>query len=256
MKLKLDDKGAVVVQDGKPVYVADDGKEIAFDAPATVETIRRLNGEAKGHRERAEAAETKLKPFVDAGITDAAAAAKALTTVQNLDHKKLVDAGEVDKVKAEAIKAVEDRYAPVVKENETLKQQIFSEKIGGGFARSKYIAEKLVLPADIAQARFGSHFKIEDGKTVAYDASGNKIFSRARPGEVADFDEAMETLVEQYPYKDHILKAPGSSGGGARGDGGAPGATPNDALNKLPASQRLDAVREQQHGQWLAGQAR
>lgn len=27
MKLKLDDQGHVVVQDGKPVYVHDDGKE-------------------------------------------------------------------------------------------------------------------------------------------------------------------------------------------------------------------------------------
>ena len=41
MKLKLDDKGAVVVQDGKPVYVTDDGKEIAFDAPATHATPSR-----------------------------------------------------------------------------------------------------------------------------------------------------------------------------------------------------------------------
>jgi hypothetical protein len=42
MKLKLDDKGQVVVQDGKPVYVADDGKEIVFDYPATLQTISRL----------------------------------------------------------------------------------------------------------------------------------------------------------------------------------------------------------------------
>lgn len=32
MKLKLDENGYVVVQDGKPVYVHDDGKEVAFDA--------------------------------------------------------------------------------------------------------------------------------------------------------------------------------------------------------------------------------
>jgi hypothetical protein len=43
--------------------VHDDGKEVAFDAPATVAKIGQLNGEAKGHRERAEAAESKLKAF-------------------------------------------------------------------------------------------------------------------------------------------------------------------------------------------------
>ena len=50
MKLKLDEQGHVVLQDGKPVYIHDDGKEVAFDAPATVATITRLNGEAKVQR--------------------------------------------------------------------------------------------------------------------------------------------------------------------------------------------------------------
>lgn len=31
MKLKLDTNGAVVLQDGAPVYIKDDGSEIAFD---------------------------------------------------------------------------------------------------------------------------------------------------------------------------------------------------------------------------------
>lgn len=213
MKLLLDANGNAVIRNGKPVYVGDDGKEIEFDAPATVQTITRLNAEAKSHRERAEAAETSLKTFE--GIADPAAARKALETVKNLDDKKLVDAGEVEKVKAEAIKAVEEKYAPVVKKAGDLEQALYSEKIGGSFSRSKVIADKFAIPADLVQARFGSAFKIEDGKTVAYDQAGQKIFSRARPGELADFDEALEVLVDQYPYKDSILKGSGASGGGA-----------------------------------------
>jgi hypothetical protein len=65
------------------------------------------------------------------------------------------------------------------------------------------------------QARFGQNFKIENGKIVATDLTGNKIFSRARPGEHADFEEALEILVDQYPHKDQILKGTGSSGSGA-----------------------------------------
>ena len=75
----------------------------------------------------------------------------------------------------------------------------------------------------MVQARFGSAFKVEDGKIVAYDNAGNKIFSRSRPGELADFDEALETLVDQYPYKDQILKGSGASGGGAQQGGGSGG---------------------------------
>ena len=219
MKLKLDEQGHAVLQDGKPVYVHDDGKEVAFDAPGTVATISRLNGEAKAHRERAEAAESALKPFKEAGIEDPAAAAKALSTVKNLDDKRLVDAGEVEKVKAEAIKAIEERYAPIVKEAETLKAQLNTHLIGGAFASSKFIAEKFAAegPAgvEIARALFGNSLKVEDGKVVGYDANGNKLYSRARPGELASADEAIELLVDAYPHKNHILKGTGANGGGA-----------------------------------------
>lgn len=225
MKLKtieIEGKTYAVIQDGKPVYTHDDGKEIAFDAPATVAKIGQLNGEAKGHRERAEAAEAKLKGFE--GIEDPAAALKAIATIKNLDDKKLVDAGEVEKVKAEAIKAVRAEFEPVVAERDKLKGDLFNEKIGGSFARSKYIADKLAIPSDLVQARFGDRFKIEDGKTVAYDAQGNKIYSRAKPGELADFEEAIDMIVDSYPHKDTILKGSGASGGGAGQSGAGGGA--------------------------------
>src|SRR5580693_10368393 len=107
MKLKLDDKGAVVVQDDKPVYVADDGKDVVFDYPATLATIARLNSEAKGHREEKEAAQVLLKNFD--GIEDPAKALKALEIVKNLDDKKLIEAGEVDKVRLEAKAAYDEQ---------------------------------------------------------------------------------------------------------------------------------------------------
>lgn len=217
MKLKLTPEGHAVVQDGKPVYVHDDGKEVAFDAVGTVATITRLNAEAKGHRERAESAEAALKPF--SGIEDAAKARKAMEMVANLDQKRLVDAGEKDRAIAEAIKAVEDKYAPAIKERDTLQSQLHSYMVGGAFARSKFIAEKFATkgPAgvEIAQALFGSRLKVEDGKVVAYDANGAKLYSRARPGELADTEEAIELLVESHPHKAHLIVGSGASGGGA-----------------------------------------
>lgn len=221
MKLKLDDAGHVVLADGKPVYVHDDGKEIGFDAAAAMGTIARLNGEARDHRVRAEQAEGRLKLFE--GIDDAEAARKALATVKNLDDKKLIDAGEVDRIKAEAIKAVEDKFKPVVSERDRLAQQLTDEMIGGAFARSKFIAEKMAIPADLVQARFGAAFKIEGGKVTAYDAAGNKMFSRVNPGDAPGFDEALEMLVDAYPHRDTILKGSGASGGGAQGGGGSAG---------------------------------
>ena len=223
MKLKLDENGHVVVQEGKPVYVHEDGKEVAFDASGTVSTITRLNAEAKSHRERAESAEKSLKGFD--GIADPAAARNALDVVSKLDQKKLVDAGEIDTVRNEISKAFQTQLDEANGKAQTYEQQLYAEKIGGSFARSKYIADKLVVPVDMVQATFGQNLKIEEGKVVAYDTQGQKIFSRVRPGELADFDEAIETLVSQYPHRDHILKSSNANGGGALGgDGGNSGA--------------------------------
>ncbi len=144
MPFKFDADGHIVLQEVNgqklPVFTDAQGKEAPFDADSTVATIGRLNGEAKGHRERAEAAEGKLKGFE--GIEDPAAALKALTTVKNLDEKNLIAAGDRDKAVSEAVKSVEEKYGPVVKENETLKGQLNNHLIGGAFASSKFIAEK------------------------------------------------------------------------------------------------------------------
>jgi hypothetical protein len=201
-----------------PVFIHADGKEAPFDADSTLGTISRLNGEAKAHRERAEAAAASLKAFE--GITDPAAAIKALNTVKSLDDKKLIDAGEAQRVRDEAIKSVQAQFEPIVKKASELEQQLYAEKIGGSFARSKFIADKVAIPADMVQAAFGRHFGIEGGKIVAKDANGNQLFSRTRHGEPADFDEALELLVEAYPHKASILKGSGASGGGAGGGGG------------------------------------
>lgn len=248
MPFKFDANGAIVTQEVNgqklPVYVHADGKEAPFDGDATISTISRLNGEAKSHRERAEKAEGTLKGFE--GITDPAAAIKALNTVKNLDDKKLVDAGEVEKVKQEAIKSVRAEFEPFVTKSKDLETQLYNEKIGGAFARSKFASEKLAIPADLVQAAFGARFKVEGGKTVATDANGQTIFSRTRHGEPADFEEALEIMVDQYPNKASILKGTGASGSGAGGNGnqGAGGkkTITRDAFNKLdPAAQATTA---------------
>lgn len=255
-KLKLDDKGSVVLQDGKPVFVADDGKEIVFDYDTTLSTISRLNGEAKQHREAKEAFEAKLKTFD--GIEDAEGARKALETVKNLDDKKLIDAGEVKRIKDEAKKAYEDqlraqeeKYQPIIKERDEYKGALHHEIIGGAFSRSKYIADKLAIPADLVESKFGSHFTIgDDNRIVAKGADGKEIYSRANPGNVADFDEALQAIVDAYSHKDSILKGTGASGGGAQGGGNNHGGkrvitrSAFDAMSPAEQSASAKAVRE------------
>ena len=252
MKLKLTDDGFAVVSDGKPVYVADDGKEVNFDYAATLSTISRLNGEAKTHRERAESLDTKLKAFE--GIEDPAAAREAITKLRDTDFSKLIHAGKLDEVKAEAQKAfeaqlrsVEEKYKPVVAERDGLRQSLHREKIGGSFGRSKFIAEKLAIPPDLVEAKFGAAFTIEDDRVIAKDRTGNHIFSRSRPGEIADFDEALEALVDNYPYRDSNLKGSGASGSNTTG--GTTGASGKKTMTRaqfdaLEVMDKHKAVRD------------
>lgn len=253
MKLKLDENGNVVVQNGHPVYVYDDGKEAAFDAAAAVSRITALNGEAMGHRKAKEEAEARAKAFE--GIEDAEAARKALETVANLDAGQLVTAGKVEEIKAAARKTAEEQVAAAARagaEREKtltaditkLQCQLHAELIGGSFTRSKFAVERLAIPADLVQARFGNAFKVEEGKVIAYDGAGNKLFSRTRPGETADFDEALEQLVDQYPHKEHILKGSGSSGGGASSSGGGGSAAKRGNFGGSKED-RLSAIKSQ-----------
>jgi len=206
-----------------PVFIHADGKEAPFDADSTLGTISRLNGEAKTHRERAEAAEKALKGFE--GISDPEAARKALATLKNLDDKKLVDAGEVERVKAEVAKALESQYAPFKEQATKLQQQLEAHLIGAAFAGSQFVTSKIAAAdaaaaIQIARGLFGSNLKVEDGKVVGYDPSGNRIYSKTRPGELADANEAIEMLITSSPLAPSILKGANASGSGAQPNNG------------------------------------
>lgn len=236
MPFKFNADGTIAIDAEKklPIFINADGVEAAFDADTTVANIGRLNGEAKANRIAKEAAEAALKPFKDAGITDAAAAAAALQTVGNIASGELTTAAKVQEIKdaatrtaneavANATRAAEEKQRILTETNTKLTQDLNNHIIGGSFAGSKFIADKLAIPADIAQTFFGSRFKVDSGKLVPMDAQGNPIFSATRHGEHADFDEAIQVMVGQYANKDMILKGSGASGGGAAGGGAGAG---------------------------------
>jgi hypothetical protein len=97
------------------------------------------------------------------------------------------------------------------------------------------------VPADIIESRFGKNFKIEEGKVVAYGHDGNKLFSKSRPGEPAEFEEALELLVDGYAHKDQILKGTGNSGTNKDPSKNPPNGGPD--LSKLSPTARMDAAR-------------
>lgn len=236
MPFKFDANGAIAIDAEKklPIFINADGTEAPFDADGTVATIGRLNGEAKAHRIAKEAAETALKPFKDAGIEDAAAALAALTTVKNLGAGELKTAAQVQEIKDAAAKSATEAVAAATRQaaealklatdqNAKLTGDLNNHIVGGSFAGSKFITEKLAIPADVVQAMFGSRFKVDGGKLVPMNPDGTPIFSATDHGNHAGFEEALQVMIAQYPNKDMILKGSGASGGGAGASKGATG---------------------------------
>lgn len=197
------------------LYVEKDGKyrldiEGGFK---TNEEVTGLTTALNKERDARSKLEKQVKKFD--GIENPEDALKAIETLKNLDQKKLIDAGEVEKVKAEVTKAMQsriDELQSVVAEKDGI---LTKELIGGRFARSKFITEKVESPVDMLEAMFEKNFKIEGGRVVAYDSNGNKIYSKERPGELADFDEALEDIIDNYKYKGKILKGSTATGSGA-----------------------------------------
>jgi hypothetical protein len=88
--------------------------------------------------------------------------------------------------------------------------------IKGAFDRSDFIKDRTVLTSEIAFHTFGRSFKIEeteDGglETYALKADGEKVYSMANPGQIANPEEAIELLIKGHPDSASILRT--SSGG-------------------------------------------
>ena len=256
MPWKREADGTLSLIDGNPVRIDHTGHEVAMPDSALDETfskVSQLVSESMSRKEKIRAMEAKLKAFE--GIDDLEAwrseAEKSMTMLKNMEDKKLIDAGEVEKVKAEVAKAMQSKIDELqrnLKDKDAVIQEkenyLHQEIIGGRFARSKFLAEKTILPPDMAQHRFGHHFKVEDGREVARDAQGNEIFSKNRPGELADFEEAIEILISAYPHKDAILRGSGASGAGVQGGGGGyhPGSRVVNANDAKSFSANIDRI--------------
>lgn len=214
---KLDENGNIVVQNGNPVWVDANGNE----GTVGVDTIGKLNRENKAFRERAEAAEAALKPYE--GL-DGEAARKALETVAALGEGGVVDASKLDAIKAQLTQQYETQISDLTSKLTNVSDQLNNTVLSAAFNGSKFISENIAVPADLFQASFAKNFKVENGNIIPLDGKGEPIYSKKRFGEIADFEEGISILVDNYSNKDRILKAPSNGGSGSGGQGGTRGA--------------------------------
>jgi hypothetical protein len=246
MELLFDSEGHVVTKDGKPVYKYADGKEIPFDAKEATVHIASLKEEAKGHRLEAKQANEKLKLF---GDLDPEKAKEAITTVANLDAKKLVDAGKIDAVKQQMAEDFEANRKQMIENFEQEKSELSSERdkannhlfnmmVEGEFYKSPLFNGKdstTTMTADVAYALFRDNFSVDtegEQPRIVAKLDGEEILSRERPGKPATFHEALDKIWEKYPNRTRYEESHNGGGGsGNDGDGGSKTfATPKDRI--------------------------
>lgn len=266
MKIKIDEDGKVVVDEesGNPMYISEeDGKEtvIAVDVPSLFVKIKELNGEAKTHRLARNSLAEKLKPAETAGIENLDAFIKKANTdsetISNFEEKDFKSAKEVEAIKKGVSDSFQDKLDDATKVTTQMKidfdasivtkdAQIRKLLIKGAFDRSSFIKDNTVLLSDIAYDSFGKNFSIEeegeDLKIFAKDRFGEKIFSKANPGEYAGPEEAIELIIKDHPQSSEILRA--SSGGDDNPTTPSKNNTDltNADLAKLPPSERLKVL--------------
>lgn len=210
---KKDADGKLAVDaNGNPVWTNTAGQDMSVQG----DTISRLNGEAKTHREAKEGLETKLKAYE--GI-DPEKARKAIEIAAKVDQKQLIDAGEVDRVR-DQIKA--EFTAQLTEKDKALGEATgrYDNLLIGNVFKTDWVRDNVAVPADMFEAAFRGNFKVEDGKPVAYDRAGNRLMSSKNVGEYATPDEAIELLVGTHPHKDNILRSSAGTGSGNPGNGG------------------------------------
>jgi hypothetical protein len=256
IKVSDDDTKLPVFQEGKPVYIDPDGKEIALDPIAMYSKIIGLGKENKKFRETGDSLKETYKIFdgIDELVDWKTKADEAISTVENFNEKDWLKADKVDKLKAD-MKDAYDEQVDGVKKSFTAKEndykatiskkdlQIRTLMVSNKFATSPFFSgtePKTNLPPEIAETYFGKHFKVEENKKtstlnlVAYNEQGDQILSRENPGDIAGFNEAMSFIFDSYSGKDKLLRGgkPGSGGSGGQGGDGGAGEEELDKLKK------------------------
>ncbi len=259
MPWKTDENGMIVVQDEAPVWVYEDGDNKGKEAPVefgkTLASIQKLTAESVSRKEKIKEMSGTISIITDAGIEDVEAfikdGKKAMETVANLDDKQFLDAGEVEKIKAQANEiwerkvdslktSYESQIADIDAKLQAKDSSIRSLIVRGAFDRSSFLAERTVLPPEIAYSYLGDRFVVQEvnGELRGFglDTEGNKLMSAKNPAEYADPEEAIELLVMSHPQKDRIMKMEATGTGSS-----TPGNTnQNDLLSQYKEAQKAN----------------
>jgi hypothetical protein len=224
---------AMVGPGGHPLYEIE-GKELEQDVDELRAILKSSNDEAASRRVENKELKEKLAVF---GDLDPEKAKEALGIVASLDMKKLVDAKDMDTLRAQieaAWKTNMDAQKVAFEANiAELNTKVAAEQervrnitLKNAFLGSDFLRQTIYDPVrEDAHKLFGDKFDVEAGdngdmRITFKNPDGTPLLSTARPGQPASFDEAIEHIFTIHPQKDHLMKASQASGSGASGGAG------------------------------------
>jgi len=240
-KLKLGENDQPVYQDGKFVLVLEDGSETAFDAVGAYSTFGKIRNERDEWKSKAESAEGELVKF-GKSADERAKAIERVKLAQALDEKKLVDAGKVDEVIAERVKAMKAEHEAALAEvnskatglESQLRRILVRKQLEDLDIWEGYLPTKDLLIEHVLERQFD----LDGDQVVAFaDAEKkSKLYSKSDPSRPADVKEAAEQLLKAHPNHDKWKKGVNATGSDATGNpkpGGVADASAVSSLERL-----------------------
>lgn len=155
-----------------------------------------------------------------------------LALAKKADEKKLIDAGEIDKVVEQRVGEMKSTYENQLKtlteQNSVAQRQLESLLIDNAVRDAAVKSGVQPTAVDDVLLRAKATFKIKDGNAVPVDAQGNVVYGKdgTSPMSVVDWTTGLK---KQAP---HLFQ--GSQGGGAQGSGKG-----NVDTSKLSSAQKI-----------------
>ena len=170
-----------------------------------------------------------LEKFKD---VDPAKYQELLALAKKQDEKKLIDAGDLDKVVEQRVGEMKSTYETqlqtLTQENSVAKRQLEALLIDNAVRDAALKSGVQATAVDDVLLRAKATFQIKEGNAVPVDAQGNVVYGKdgTSPMSVADWTTGLK---KQAP---HLFQ--GSQGGGAQGSGKG-----NVDTSKLSSAQKI-----------------
>ena len=170
-----------------------------------------------------------LEKFKD---VDPAKYQELLALAKKQEEKKLIDAGEIDKVVEQRVGEMKSTYETqlqtLTQENSVAKRQLEALLIDNAVRDAAIKSGVQATAVDDVLLRAKATFQIKDGNAVPVDAQGNVVYGKdgTSPMSVVDWTSGLK---KQAP---HLFQ--GSQGGGAQGSGKG-----NVDTSKLSSAQKI-----------------